>query len=207
MGSVKDRIIEIRKCEKLSQTKFAESLGVSRGVIANLERGLTELKPPFSGLICEKYHINKKWLETGIGEKYDVIRSSNKSEMNARMRLVRETLNMSQVKFGEVAGISVGVIKNIDYNKTEPNPLFFDLLCEAHGINKKWIETGDGEMFRTPSVDEEIAEFVGTALNGNSDPFKRRVLLALSRMDEAGWQKAKEFLLMLKEEEERENNE
>ena len=127
------------------------------------------------------------------------------SQMNARMRLARETLNLSQAKFGEAAGVGLGVIKNIDYNKTEPNSLYFDLLCKAHGINKIWIETGDGEMFKTPSIDEEIAEFVGTALNGNSDPFKRRVLLALSRMDEAGWQKAKEFLLMLKEEEEREN--
>lgn len=126
------------------------------------------------------------------------------SQMNARMRLARETLNLSQAKFGEAAGVGLGVIKNIDYNKTEPNVLYFDLLCKAHGINKTWLETGDGEMFRTPSVDEEIAEFVGTALNGNSDPFKRRVLLALSRMDEAGWQKAKAFLLMLKETEEKE---
>lgn len=127
------------------------------------------------------------------------------SQMNARMRLARETLNLSQAKFGEAAGVGLGVIKNIDYNKTEPNSLYFDLLCKAHGINKIWLETGDGEMFKTPSIDEEIAEFVGKAMSPGTDPVYRRVLLALARTDESVWQKAKEFLQNLKDAEEREN--
>ena len=128
MSTIEERIIEIRKNANLSQTEFAESLGVGRGVITNLERGLTELKPQFCSLICEKYHVNKTWLETG-----------------------------------------------------------------------------DGEMFKTPSIDEEIAEFVGKAMSPGTDPVYRRVLLALARTDESVWQKAKEFLQNLKEAEEREN--
>lgn len=128
MSTIEERIIEIRKNANLSQTEFAESLGVGRGVITNLERGLTELKPQFCSLICEKYHVNKTWLETG-----------------------------------------------------------------------------DGEMFKTPSIDEEIAEFVGKAMSPGTDPVYRRVLLALARTDESVWQKAKEFLQNLKDAEEREN--
>ena len=128
MSTIEERIIEIRKNANLSQTEFAESLGVGRGVITNLERGLTELKPQFCSLICEKYHVNKTWLETG-----------------------------------------------------------------------------DGEMFKTPSIDEEIAEFVGKAMSPGTDPVYRRVLLALARTDESVWQKAKEFLQNLKVAEEREN--
>ena len=128
MSTIEERIIEIRKNANLSQTEFAESLGVGRGVITNLERGLTELKPQFCSLICEKYHVNKTWLETG-----------------------------------------------------------------------------DGEMFKTPSIDEEIAELVGKAMSPGTDPVYRRVLLALARTDESVWQKAKEFLQNLKDAEEREN--
>lgn len=124
--------------------------------------------------------------------------------INERIYTVRKHLKVSQTAFAESLGTTRGVIVNLENGETSPKPQFISLLCSVYKINQTWLETGDGEMFKTPSIDEEIAEFVGTALNGNSDPFKRRVLLALSRMDEAGWQKAKEFLLMLKEEEERE---
>ena len=120
MSTIEERIIEIRKNANLSQTEFAESLGVGRGVITNLERGLTELKPQFCSLICEKYHVNKTWLETG-----------------------------------------------------------------------------DGEMFRTPSVDEEIAEFVGKAMSPGTDPVYRRVLLALARTVDYVWLNGIEFFQIL----------
>lgn len=121
-----------------------------------------------------------------------------------RIRDIRKNFNLTQTQFAEELGVTRNVISMYELGHVVPPRLFLDHLCTKYGVNKTWLETGDGEMFKTPSIDEEIAEFVGTALNGNSDPFKRRVLLALSRMDESGWQKAKEFLLMLKEEEERE---
>ena len=122
-----------------------------------------------------------------------------------RIRFLRKDhLNLTLKEMSEKLNVSLSNLGNIETGKINATPRFLADISREFGVNQTWLETGGGEMFKTPSIDEEIAEFVGPALNGNRDPFKRRVLLALSRMDEAGWQKAKEFLLMLKEEEERE---
>lgn len=67
--TVNERIFDLRKNTlKMSQTDFAESVGVSRGVIVNLESGATTPKPQFLDLIARVYNINRAWLETGEGE-------------------------------------------------------------------------------------------------------------------------------------------
>lgn len=68
--SVNDRIKEIRKHLKLSQTVFGEKLGVGRGVIANLEMNITEPKELFIDLICNTFNVSHEWLKTGEGEMF-----------------------------------------------------------------------------------------------------------------------------------------
>lgn len=117
--------------------------------------------------------------------------SERGSAMNLRMRQAREKLNLSQAAFGDGAGVGLGVIKNIDYNRTEPNSLYFDLLCKAYNIDRQWIETGEGEMFHESTQDERIAQFVGKALADKSDKFKVELLDILAGMNEDDWKALK----------------
>ena len=51
MNTFGDRLVALREnLDKISQTDFATSLGTSRGVIVNLEKGKTEPKPQFLSL-------------------------------------------------------------------------------------------------------------------------------------------------------------
>lgn len=125
--------------------------------------------------------------------------SERGSAMNQRMKSVRESLGLSQAIFAENAGIGLGVIRNIDYNKTEPNPLFFNILCDHYNINPQWLETGEGDMFVEKTREEEIAEWAAS-LNDSGNDFKRRFIYALSRLDEAGWLTIEHFAQMLYEE-------
>lgn len=67
-----ERIRILRKQHlKLSQEQFGEMLGVSRTVIKNIELdnlARPEQKEPLLRLICEKFHVNYKWLTSGEGE-------------------------------------------------------------------------------------------------------------------------------------------
>lgn len=125
--------------------------------------------------------------------------SDNGSAMNQRMKAVRETLGMSQASFAENSGLGLGVIKNIDYNRTEPNPLFFNILTEAYNINPQWLATGEGEMFRKRTREEEIAAWAAS-LNDVENDFKRRFVYALTRLDETGWEVVRRFTQILYEE-------
>ena len=63
----KDRIREIRKSLKLSQTAFGEALGVSRDVINNLEQGRVEPSDLIINMMCARFDIDEQWLRTGVG--------------------------------------------------------------------------------------------------------------------------------------------
>lgn len=66
-----ERVKALRKSNNLSQTEFAETLGVTRGVIVNIEKGrLSSLdtKIPLLNLMCDKYGCRREWLIDGEGE-------------------------------------------------------------------------------------------------------------------------------------------
>lgn len=65
-----ERIKELRKHLKLSQTDFATKIGVTRGVIANIEAGLVEIKDYVLKLICSVFNVNEEWILTGAGEMF-----------------------------------------------------------------------------------------------------------------------------------------
>ena len=71
MPDIYDRFKTLRKTKKLSQTEFGERVGVSRGVIKNIEGKLVEPKELFIRQICKEYHVNYLWLTEGIGDMLD----------------------------------------------------------------------------------------------------------------------------------------
>lgn len=113
-------------------------------------------------------------------------------EVNRRIKEVRQNLNLSQREFGERLGVSRGVLNNIESNVVEAKPLFIQHICTVYGVDPIWMETGAGEMFHKPSVDEELAAFVAEVISDDND-FKKRVFYAMSRMDDAAWDAFERF--------------
>ena len=74
--TINERIKAIRKSEHLSQAAFAERLGATRGVIANIEGGLTTPNDAFVNLICRVFGVSEAWLRDGTEPMY-VQRSEN----------------------------------------------------------------------------------------------------------------------------------
>lgn len=74
--TINERIKAIRKSEHLSQAAFAERLGATRGVIANIEGDLTTPNDAFVNLICRVFNVSLAWLRDGAEPMY-VQRSEN----------------------------------------------------------------------------------------------------------------------------------
>lgn len=64
------RIKVLRKKLGLSQTEFGERIGVTIGVIRNIERELVPPKDLLLKQICKEYHVDYIWLTTGKGEMF-----------------------------------------------------------------------------------------------------------------------------------------
>ena len=64
------RIRELRESLKLSQTAFAEKLGMTRSMISNMELGIVDVPDYRLGVIVKEFNVNRSWLETGEGEMF-----------------------------------------------------------------------------------------------------------------------------------------
>ena len=125
------------------------------------------------------------------------------SELKDRIKCLRNNLKLSQTEFGESLGAGIGAIKNLEAGITILKPAMADLICRLYNVDPVWLETGEGEMFRKLSRQEQIADFVGKALTDDSGDFRSQLISILASLDDVGWYKLEEAAKAIKEAEEK----
>lgn len=78
---MKNRIKALRKALKLSQTEFAQKLGMTMQGIQKWEYGTVEIKLSSLNLISETFNVNPDWLLNGTGEMF-LNNANNKQEQS-----------------------------------------------------------------------------------------------------------------------------
>ena len=124
-------------------------------------------------------------------------------ELKDRIKCLRNSLKLSQTEFGESLGAGIGAIKNLEAGITILKPAMADLICRLYNVDPVWLETGEGEMFRKLSRQEQIADFVGKALADDSGDFRTQLISVLAALDDVGWYKLEEAAKTIKEAEEK----
>src|SRR5215510_12998690 len=80
--------------------------------------------------------------------------------ISKRIRLLRQTLDMSQVEFAKAIYISNGYIAELECEHRRVNDRIIHLSSLTFGVNEKWLKTGEGDMFfKTPG--EKLQRMVG----------------------------------------------
>lgn len=65
-----ERIKDIRKVLRLTQTAFAERIAVRQQTIAMIEAGKSNPSDQLINGICREFRVNETWLRTGEGEMF-----------------------------------------------------------------------------------------------------------------------------------------
>src|SRR5689334_225147 len=71
-----------------------------------------------------------------------------------RFKLIRDSLRLSQVELAELAKIKQSQVSAIESGKRNITPEIKLKLEDNLNINRHWLETGEGEMFKTNVVAE-----------------------------------------------------
>ena len=126
--------------------------------------------------------------------------------MNSRIKAIRKEIKkngkpISQEEFGYRVGVSRDVIANLERttNPVAPTEQMLKLICREFNVNETWLRTGEGEMFNALSMDEQLAFYLGTILSEQGDTFKKRLIAALSALDESEWSAVEAFARKLVE--------
>lgn len=104
-----------------------------------------------------------------------------------RIKQLRKTLKLNQQDFGSTIGLSADAVYNIEKGRAEPKELMLQLICTTYKVNESWLLHGEGEIFYTPTADEELATFVGEVLGESDDSFKKQLISALSQLTPEQW--------------------
>lgn len=70
--SVGSRIKELRNSLDLTQQKFADRLGIQRGIIGKYEVDVSAPSDAVISLICREFNVRESWLRDGTGEMLEV---------------------------------------------------------------------------------------------------------------------------------------
>ncbi len=93
MGTLGDRLNYVRKQKGYTQDSLAESIGVSRGVIFNLEKNKTDPQTIVINAICQTLKIRKDWLMNGTGEMEDTSETSRSAKILSELYEVAKGLS------------------------------------------------------------------------------------------------------------------
>ncbi len=108
--------------------------------------------------------------------------------MKDRIKKIRKELDLTQQEFADKIGIARGNVGAYEVGKNAPSDAVISLICREFNVNEIWLREGTGEIFVEQTKDEQIAAFIGDMLKDEKESFKRRLIAALSKMDEAGWE-------------------
>lgn len=113
--------------------------------------------------------------------------------MQNRIREVRKALHMTQADFGAKIGVRGNTVTGYENGQRVPSDAVIVSICREFHVDEHWLRTGEGEMFIQISRDQEIMDFVAGTMQDDKDNFRRRFLLALSRLPEERWADIEDF--------------
>lgn len=108
--------------------------------------------------------------------------------MNKRIKLLRKELGITQEEFSSRIGLSRNFIAQIETGIKVPSERTINDICRIYSVDDNWLKNGVGEMFVKRSRIDEIGEFVNDVMEETDDSFKKRFLLALSKLNETDWE-------------------
>ena len=107
--------------------------------------------------------------------------------MNNRIRLIRKHFRLTMEEFGKRLGVTKSAISKMENGSYSVTDQMVLSICREFNVSRSWLLDGVGKMLIDISRDTEIADFVGRTFSSESDTFQKRLLYALSMLDEEQW--------------------
>lgn len=113
--------------------------------------------------------------------------------MKNRIKEIRKDQGLTQIEFGEKLGLKGNTITTYENGTRVPSEAAIVAICRTYSINRKWLETGEGEMY--VESDQAMIDRIVARYNG-SDVF-RAILEVYITLPEDKQRAVEEFVARL----------
>lgn len=107
--------------------------------------------------------------------------------MKERIKELRKTLGLTQQRFADGMGVKQNTIAQYESGRNTPIDAVINLICRTYNVNEDWLRTGEGEMFKPKSRNEELFEFVTNAI-GEPTGIQAQLLTVMAQLSVEQWE-------------------
>lgn len=118
-------------------------------------------------------------------------------DLKSRIKQLRKEIGLTQVDFGEKIGVKGNTVTNYETGLRNPTDAVILSICREFDVNEDWLRNGTGEMFRPISKSDQIADMISDVMKSDEEDFKRRLISALARLDDDGWDRLENLIDMI----------
>lgn len=120
--------------------------------------------------------------------------------MKDRIKIIRKKENLSQEAFAKKIAVSRSAICKMESGENSPSDQTIELICRIFSVNENWLRSGNGEAYKKRTRNQELQEFSNEIMESVDSSFKKRFMLALSKLNESDWETLRKIAEELKEE-------
>lgn len=106
--------------------------------------------------------------------------------INERFSYAIDLIRQKQKDVAQKIGVSDAAISKICSGKANPSQQTIKSFCDNYGVDRVWLETGEGEPFRQQSRADQISAAFARAMAGTSVSANliSSIALALDQLDD-----------------------
>lgn len=120
--------------------------------------------------------------------------------MNGRILQIRKERKLTQDAFAERLNLSKNYVWQMEKGERTPSDRTISDICREFRVNETWLRTGEGEPYQKRSRNQELQAFANDIMEDVDESFKKRFILALSKLNESDWETLRKIADSLKEE-------
>lgn len=108
--------------------------------------------------------------------------------MDERIKELRKALGLTQQKFADAIGVRQNTVAQYEMGRNPPNDTVITLICREFNVSEEWLRTGQGEMFKPKSRNEELFEFATKVAEGDPGSIQAQLLAVMARLTDEQWE-------------------
>lgn len=108
--------------------------------------------------------------------------------MNARILQIRKEQKLTQDAFAEKLKLSKNYVWQMEKGERTPSDRTISDICREFKVNESWLRTGEGEPYQKRTRNQELQAFANDVMEELDESFKKRLILALSKLNESDWE-------------------
>lgn len=95
---------------------------------------------------------------------------------------LRKKMRLNQEQFAEKLSLSRSFVNQVEVGKRNISDRTIADICRVFNVSEQWLRTGEGDMFRKQSREDELAAYMNSLLQSEPDDIRRRFATAVSHL-------------------------